>query len=241
MPRKAVARTPVALSAASLLQLMQLASPALPVGGFSYSEVLESAVDAGLVAREAQAGHWLRDQLHLVLARSDLAVVAKAFHAWRRGDLDSVAALNTWVVSTRESSELRQQTEQTGRSLVEWMKNRHAAAERPASLLVLAALKPAPTWPVAFALAAFDSGAPCREALLSFAFSWAENMVQAAVKSVPLGQSAGQRILKTLSDEIPSAVAYAVDLMDSQRQAFAPMMAILSAQHESQYSRLFRS
>ena len=241
MHRKAAARPAPALSAAALLQLMQLASPALPVGGFSYSEVLESAVDAGLVADEAQAGDWLRDQLHLVLARSDLAVVAKAFHARRRGDLDHIAELNAWVTATRESSELRQQTEQMGRSLVEWMKNRHAAAERPASLLFLAALKPAPTWPVAFALAAFDTGAPCREALLSFAFGWAENMVQAALKSVPLGQSAGQRILKTLSDEIPSAVAYAAELMDSQRQAFTPMLAILSSQHESQYSRLFRS
>ena len=241
MHRKAAARPAPALSAASLLQLMQLASPALPVGGFSYSEVLESAVDAGLVADEAQAGDWLRDQLHLVLARSDLAVVAKAFHAWRRGDLDHIAELNAWVTATRESSELRQQTEQMGRSLVEWMKNRHAAGERPASLLFLAALKPAPTWPVAFALAAFDTGAPRREAMLSFAFGWAENMVQAALKSVPLGQSAGQRILKTLGDEIPSAVAHALGLMDSQRQAFTPMLAILSAQHESQYSRLFRS
>ena len=241
MRRKAAARPTPALGAASLLQLMQLASPALPVGGFSYSEVLESAVDAGLVTDEAQAGGWLRDQLHLVLARSDLAVVAKAFHAWRRNDLDHIAELNAWVTATRESSELRQQTEQTGRSLVEWMKNRHTATKRPASLLFLAALTPAPTWPVAFALAAFDTGAPCREASLSFAFGWAENMVQAALKSVPLGQSAGQRILKTLSDEIPSAVTHALGLMDSQRQAFTPMLAILSSQHESQYSRLFRS
>ena len=241
MRRKAAVRPTPALNAASLLQLMQLASPALPVGGFSYSEVLESAVDAGVVASEAQARDWLRDQLHLALARSDLPVVAKAFHAWRRGDLDHIAALNAWVTATRESSELRQQTEQTGRSLVEWMKNRHAAAERPASLLFLAALKPAPTWPVAFALAAFDTGAPCREALLSFAFGWAENMVQAALKSVPLGQSAGQRILAVLRADIPAAVDHAMALLDSQRQAFTPMLAILSAQHETQYSRLFRS
>ena len=94
---------------------------------------------------------------------------------------------------------------------------------------------------MAFALAAFDTGAPCREALLSFAFGWAENMVQAALKSVPLGQSAGQRILAALRDDIPAAVDHATALMDSQRQAFTPMLAILSAQHETQYSRLFRS
>jgi urease accessory protein len=77
--------------------------------------------------------------------------------------------------------------------------------------------------------------------LLSFAFGWAENMVQAALKSVPLGQNAGQRILAALADEIPAAVDHAIGLMDSERQAFTPMLAILSAQHETQYSRLFRS
>ena len=241
MRRRGTAQAARGVSAASLLQLMQLASPALPVGGFSYSEALESAVDSGVVGNETQARDWLQAQLHLALSRSDMAVVAKAFHAWRRADFAGIAELNAWVTTTRETSELRQQTEQMGRSLVAWMKNRHRDAECPASLRVLAALKPAPTWPVAFALAAFDTGAPCREALLSFAFGWAENMVQTALKSVPLGQSAGQRILAVLSADIPSAVAHAVSLMDSQRQAFTPMLAILSAQHETQYSRLFRS
>ena len=238
---QAVFRRVKSVSAASLLQLMQLASPALPVGGFSYSEALESAVDSGRVADEGQAREWLLSQLHLSLARSELAVVGKAFGAWQRHDFAGIAELNTWVTITRETSESRQQTEQMGRSLVAWMKNRPSVAAQHASLDFLAALKPAPTWPVAFALAAFDTGAPCREALLSFAFGWAENMVQAALKSVPLGQSAGQRILTALSADIPAAVDQAMRLMDSQRQAFTPMLAILSAQHETQYSRLFRS
>ena len=229
------------VSAASLLQLMQLASPALPVGGFSYSEALESAVDSGRVADEGQAREWLLSQLHLSLARSELAVVGKAFGAWQRNDFAGVAELNAWVTTTRETSESRQQTEQMGRSLVAWMKNRPSVAAQHASLDFLAALKPAPAWPIAFALAAFDTGAPCRDALLSFAFGWAENMVQAALKSVPLGQSAGQRILSALSTDIPAAVDQAMRLMDSQRQAFTPMFAIVSAQHETQYSRLFRS
>ena len=80
-----------------------------------------------------------------------------------------------------------------------------------------------------------------RDVLLAYAFGWAENMVQAAIKAVPLGQSAGQRILQILIDAIPDAIAHALALPDSQRQAFTPMLAILSAQHEHQYSRLFRS
>ncbi len=230
-------------SANALLQLMWLASPALPVGGFSYSEVLESAVEAGLVHSEAQASAWVHDQLLLSLARSDLAVVAKAFKAWARDDWARVVELNTWVTTSRETAELRRQTEQMGRSMVEWLKNRGGSPDQPIDPRVahLKALTPAPTWPVAFALAAQQTGAPLREALLSFAFGWAENMVQAALKAVPLGQSAGQRILAALIGEIPAAVDRAAALMDSERQAFTPMLAILSSQHEVQYSRLFRS
>ena len=229
------------LSASALLQLMQLSSPALPVGGFSYSEGLEAAVNAGTVSNEATAQTWLLGQLHVSLSHSDLAVVSKALGAWQRGDFASAAELNSWVTRTRETSELRQQTEQMGRSLCAWMKNRPADESHNAATVFLAQMTPAPTWPVAYALAALHTGAPCREALLSFAFGWAENMVQAALKSVPLGQSAGQRILAALGADIPGAVNHSMRLMDSERVAFTPMLAILSAQHETQYSRLFRS
>jgi urease accessory protein len=226
------------IAAASLLQLMWLASPALPVGGFSYSEGLEAAVDAGRITTEAQAAHWLQDQLHLSLARADLPLVAQAITAWKAHDDARLAQLNDWMRHTRESSELRQQAEQMGRSLLEWLRNRDAADPR---LPTLAALQPAPTWPIAFALAAAQTGAPRAESLLAFAFGWAENMVQAAIKAVPLGQNAGQRILAALAAQIPAAVEHAIRLPDTARQSFTPMLAILSARHETQYSRLFRS
>jgi len=225
-------------SAPSLLQLIWLASPALPVGGFSYSEAFESAVEAGLVSGEAEAGAWFADQLHLSLARSDIAVVHKAMLAWKRDDVPAAKALNDWVTQTRETDELCRQTQQMGRSLVEWLKNRGVDDPRIAAL---GAMAPAPTWPVAFGLAAAHTGAAPRDALCAFAFGWAENMVQAALKAVPLGQNAGQRVLAQLADAVPAAVDHAMQLADSERQAFAPMLAILSAQHETQYSRLFRS
>ncbi len=123
-----------------------------------------------------------------------------------------------------------------GRSLLEWLKNR-GADER---LATLAALAP-PSYPLAFALAAAQAGAGARDALLAFAFGWAENMVQAAIKAVPLGQNAGQRILARLAADIPAAAAFALTLDETARQCFTPMLAILSACHETQYSRLFRS
>jgi len=226
------------VKAAALLQLMRLASPSLPVGGFSYSEGIESAVESGRVCDEATARRWLVDQLHLGLARSDLPIVAHALAAWRGGDDEGVESLNRWVATTRETAEMRQQTEQMGRSLAVWLQHRGAADAR---LARLEALRPAPTWPIAFALAAADSEATAPDVLAAFAAGWAENMVQATMKAVPLGQLAAQRLLLALSTEIGPVIEAALALPASDVQAFMPMLAILSAQHETQYSRLFRS
>jgi len=220
--------------AQSLLQLIWLASPALPVGGFSYSEGVEAAVEWAGIDSETKAVEWLSDQLYLSFARGDLALVAQAIPAWRAGDAPRIRELNKWVMATRESAEFFLQTEQMGRSFVEWLKLHHADtaeifADLPAS------------YPIAFAFALSRTGASVRDGCLAFAFGWAENMVAAAVKAVPLGQSAGQRILARLANEIPAAVERAMHLGDDERQAFAPLLAVLSARHETQYSRLFRS
>jgi urease accessory protein len=237
-PAAASADERPALAMSGLLQLIRLASPSLPVGAFSYSEGIESAVASALVSDEATAQAWLLDQLELGLGRSDLPIVARALEAWRANDVAAASRWNGWLANTRETSELRAQTAQMGRSLAIWLRHADAADERVAALQALA---PAPTWPVAFALAAADTGASPQDVLASFAAGWAENMTQAALKAVPLGQAAAQRILATLAAEIPATVARALVLRTEQLQAFAPMLAILSAQHEEQYSRLFRS
>lgn len=231
---------PATRTDAGLLRLLWLASPALPVGGFSYSEGLEAAVEAALVRDEASAGAWLAEQLHLALAESDLAVVAQAVPAWRAGDLPRVRALDAWVRQTRETSELRLQTEQMGKSLRDWAVSVGWGVV-PDLGRGLAGTSAHPTYPVAFAGVASATEAPVRDIALTFAFGWAENLVQAAIKAVPLGQAAGQRILQRLADEIPAAVDHALALDDDTRQSFTPMLAILSARHETQYSRLFRS
>ena len=231
-----------ALAPAGLLGLMWLASPALPVGGFSYSEGLEAAIDAGVASDEAQLRSWLLDQLALTLTRSDMPIVAAAHQTWRDvAPLERVAALNDWVLQTRESSEFRQQTLQMGRSLAEWLRQQHGDGDGDERVGMLRTLAPAPSWPIGFALAAVMASAPMQQTLLAFGFSWAENMVQAAVKAVPLGQSAGQRLLRALVEALPAAVQQAMTTDDDARQNFSPMLAIRSALHETQYSRLFRS
>jgi urease accessory protein len=230
--------TSTTITDAALLRLIWLASPALPVGGFSYSEGLEGAVEAGLVHDEQSAGDWLVDQLQLSLARGDLAVVASVV-----ANPERAQELDDWVRQARETSELRQQTEQMGRSLGDWRQSVGWVAEGtpPPPQSGGVAARTHPTYPVAFALAAAATGASSRQIALTFALSWSENMMQSAIKSVPLGQSSGQRILARLATEIPLAVDHALTLTDDTRQAFTTMLAILSARHETQYSRLFRS
>ena len=220
-----------------LLQLIWLASPALPIGGFSYSEGLEAAIEQGLVHHEASATDWVVDQLHLTQSRGDMAVMAQAIPAWQCMNTQRLQALNDWVMSTRETAEMRLQAEQMGRSLLDWLRNLQQASD--AQLQCCAQLPP--TYPLTMALALSLAQAPLDQALQAGAFGWAENMTQAALKAVPLGQSAGQRMLARLAHEIPQAVQTALHLRDEDRQAFNPMLAILSARHETQYSRIFRS
>ena len=221
----------------ALLHLIWLASPALPVGGFSYSEGLEAAIDHGLVTDEASCTAWLLDQLHLTQARGDMAAISQAVPAWQAMDTARLQAVNDWVLATRESAEMRLQAEQMGRSMLDWLRNLQQAS--PEAMQCLAGLPP--TYPLAYALALACARAPLDQALQAYAFGWAENMTQAALKAVPLGQSSGQRMLAALARAIPEAVHTAQSLTDETRQAFSPMLAILSSRHETQYSRLFRS
>lgn len=216
----------------ALLHLLWLASPTLPVGAFSYSEGLEAATEAGWVHDEASCAVWLLNHLELVQARAELQLLASAYRAAERADAATMRRLNAWVLATRETSEMLQQTQQMGRSLSAWLKG--LQIDTP----LLAPLQP-PTWPVAYAVAGQLRGVPLPALLQAAAFGWAENLVMAAVRGVPLGQSAGQRLLAQLVDAIPAAVEQA--LQAEEPIAFAPMLGIASMQHETQYSRLFRS
>lgn len=225
------------LDSKALLLLMQLSSPALPVGGFSYSEGIESAADAGWVRDETSANLWICDQLNLSLSRGDLSILAQALSAWREFDKARLVRLNNWILWTRESSETRLQVEQMGRSLAEWIKNQEVVDQERLDFLITLP----PTWPLSFSLALAPFEVEAKDCLLAYAFSWAENIVQACIKTVPLGQKSGQRILASLREKIPQAVDNALALGDNERQTFTPGLAILCANHETQYSRLFRS
>ncbi|SAK77289.1 urease accessory protein UreF [Caballeronia calidae] len=223
---------------AELTALLHLASPALPIGAFSYSQGLEAAIEHGLIHDGDSARAWIASGLTHVLARGELPFLAHQIDRWRVHDDVALRQANDEYIASRESAELRRETEQMGWSLAQLCASLEWGDE--ARRATLAAIKPI-AQPTAFAFAAFAHDAAPDAALAAYAFSWVENQAAAALKAVPLGQLAGQRIIVALRQPIDDAVRRALDTSPERINTFAPQLGILSARHESQYSRLFRS
>jgi urease accessory protein len=222
----------------SLARLLQLASPALPVGAFSYSQGLEWAVEDGAVRNEAQAAAWIGALLRHAVARFEAPLLASQMAAWSRRDHAEAARLNAEFLASRETAELRAETLQMGYSLRRLLNDADALDVEAATAL---AASEACAFPTAWSCAAATWAIPRRDAVTAYLWSWLENQVMAAVKLVPLGQTAGQRLLLGLGGELEALAAAALDLPETQWCNFTPGLAIASSRHESQYSRLFRS
>ena len=219
----------------ALLRLFQLVSPALPIGTFAYSQALEAAVTAGWIADEPTAREWIRGLLDHTLTSLDLPLVARLHTAWITEDEACVTTWSRFLAASRTTLELRTEDRQLGANLARLLDNLGVAGARRwiASADV--------TYAAMFALAVVRWQIPLHTALHGFAFAWLEAQTSAAVRLVPLGQSAGQRILLELGARVPAAVARAITLADDDLGAAAPAHAVASAHHETQYSRLFRS
>lgn len=234
-PPAADAGTGDVLAAPALLRLLQLTSPALPIGGFAFSQGLEAAQELGFLPDEASARDWLVGTLGDGMARLDLPVLKRLRAAFSRGQSDVAAEWSSLLIASRESAERRLEDQQVGRAL--------------SRLLVDQGVPGADGWlrqeyvthACMFALAAAHFQVPERESLLGFAFSWAENQVGALSRLMPLGQLAAQRVLAAVGDAVPAAVERARALQDHELGSTLPGLAIASALHETQYSRLFKS
>lgn len=218
------------------LRLWQLISPALPVGAYAYSQGLEYAVEAGWVGDEASAQKWIGGQLGNSLAWLDLPILLRLHAAWGDGDLATVQAWNLRLLAARETQELRAEDQQLG-----------AALQRLLVDLKLprvdgwSTLHTPTTFATMFALATSQWQVTAADAAQGYAWAWCENQIAAAIKLVPLGQTAGQRLLCALLPQIVAAAQHAATLEDAEIGASLPGVAVASALHESQYSRLFRS
>jgi urease accessory protein len=226
------------MHAASLLHLLQLSSPSLPVGAYSYSQGLEAAIENGLVDNEASARAWIADTLHHVIARFEAPILWRLIHAFVNRDADAIGEWTECFIAARDTAEFRAETIQMGYSLTKLVAELRISDE---ALLRLLEQQPEVPLPTAFAYASVALDIPPEETLLGALFSWAENQVLVCVKSVPLGQVSGQRLLLSLRPELETAAQFAQQLADDELSNWSPGLSVLSMQHEVQYSRLYRS
>lgn len=235
-----------------LVHLLKLASPALPVGGFAYSQGLEAAVTAGLVSDEESAAAWLLGLLEDAVGTLDLPVLARLHAAWAASDRARVLRWGAYLLACRPTAELQAEDRHLGGALarvlaaldvaaqvdVDATEGGAGAATRDGRAAAWSRTLP---FASAFACAAAAWNIPVGQALEAYAFVWAEAQTSAAVRLVPLGQTAGLHLAARAMRAIPAIARRAQSLADDQIGAAAPGQALLSAQHETQYSRLFRS
>lgn len=221
-----------------LARLLQLASPALPVGAYSYSQGLESAVESGVVRDAAGAQRWIADVLEYSMACMEAPAFFRLARAWADADDAQVALWNARFLASREAAELRAETVQMGYSLRRLFDD--IGVFDPSALARLEALTE-PAFPTVFAFAVVQWEIAPREALVAYLWSWLENQVMAALKAVPLGQTDGQKILFSLGATLPAMAQTAESVGDDEIGSFAPGFALACSRHETQYSRLFRS
>lgn len=225
---------PIDVNDPGFFRLMQLASPALPVGSFSWSQGLEAAVESGWVTNATQAESWIRGMLTHSFGRLDVPVMLRLHDAWSSGDRDAVCYWNAYLYASRSSREFRIEDVQMGQALARLLLNLDLA--EPDELAM-----ERPSYAALFALAAVRWRLDALKTAGALVWSFLENQVAAAVKLVPLGQSAGHRILTDLCSLIPHVLETAASLPDGELGALAPSASLLSALHETQHSRLFRS
>ena len=219
----------------SMLHLLHLVSPALPVGAYAYSQGQEQAVELGYLTNRDSAERWINGVMQHSLAGLDLPVLARLYDAWHSGDQTQVDYWNQFLQAARESAEFELEDQQMGRALMRLL----ASLEVPAAI-TWSRLEPC-SFATAFALAGVHWQVDKKSLLMGFCWSWLENQVAAATKLVPLGQTQAQQLLLALMPAVEQCSAGAMAVADEDLGAGLPALALISAQHETQYSRLFRS
>lgn len=220
----------------ALLHLLQLANSALPVGAFSYSEGLETVVQQSVMTNVEQLQHWLVQELHYGTMRIDGWVIRQVYDAIEQGNFRQLASWNHWLSAVRETEEMRLQSWQMGRSLAKLLPELN-----PDVAPLLQTCGDRCNFAIAFAIAAKQWNIGLEPAVLAYFHSWAANLINAGVKLIPLGQTQGQRLLTGLHADIEMATAAVLNYAEPQIYGCSWGLAIASMNHETLYSRLFRS
>jgi len=219
----------------ALLRLMHLISPTLPIGSFTYSQGIEWSVETGWIKDVGSLQTWLASQLNSSMAQLELPLLKRLYIAWQAEDLQAV---EHWIAisnASRETSELQLEEKNRGRALTDLL----IALELPQAARYKPLLSQSQV--AAFALASLHWQVPLEQAAYGYAWSWLENLVLAAVKIIPLGQTQGQKLLHQMTPLLLSVIEQGLSLPDNEIGAALPALAIASSRHETQYTRLFRS
>ena len=222
----------------ALSRLLQLSSTMLPVGAYSYSQGLEWAIESGTVHDLASANTWITDALMLYQGQYELPVLYRAYQAWQADNFADIQYWDAYFQAGRDTSEAFAETRQMGYSLARLLND---LGSLPVDFMVKVNSLNTPSFPTLYAGIAHTWAISAEDMLHAYAWSWGENQVSAAMKTVPLGQVAGQKMLMTLGDELPKIVTQAMQLADAEISNYSPGLSIASCRHETQYSRLFRS
>lgn len=217
----------------SLLHLMHLVSPALPVGAYAYSQGLEYAVDGGWLNNESALEEWLRGVMAYGFGQLDAPVLLRCLNAWRATDIDALQYWNAFLLACRETHELLLEDTQLGVALLRLMRSLEIPGTENFGGEVSFASQ--------FALACHHWKITSEDSVQGFIWAWLENQIAAATKLVPLGQTQAQKLLVHLMKDIPQIAEKALQLSDEEIGWSLPGVVMASAKHERQYSRLFRS
>lgn len=225
------------LDSFAILRLLQLASPALPVGAYSYSEGVESLVEVGVIKNQQSLEQWITQELKYGAIRLEAAISLRAYRAIVNDDFTALQHWNDWLSASRETEELRLQSLQMGRSLLRLFLDLHPNLTD----LIPESLEHHCNFAIAFGLAAAYWQIDSTAMLLGYLQSWATNLINAGIKLIPLGQRAGQQLLIELQPSLIETVHTVMKLSDDALSSCNWGLTIASMKHETQYSRLFRS
>jgi urease accessory protein len=219
-----------------LFHLFQLTSPALPVGAFSYSEGLETLIQAGKIADAPGLEHWLIQELCYGAIRIEAAVMVRTYRYIEAYDTSGLGYWNQWLSAFRETEELRQQSWQMGRALVRLLRELEPSLQDQ-----IDACGEECNFAIAFCIAAVHWNIDLKSTLSGYLHSWATNLISAGMKLIPLGQTQGQRLLINLYPHLQQVIDAVLIMTDDDMYTCGWGLAIASMGHETLYSRLFRS
>lgn len=219
----------------SLLRLLQLTSTNLPIGGFTYSQGLEWAVEIGWITNLIQTQQWLQLQIEHNLRYCDVPLLARFYHCCEEHNLKQFNYWDKFLLSNRETAELRNEEKQRGYALSQLLKKLCDNIDQ--QWLNVISHNSIAGW----AWIGYQWQIPIITLQHGWVFNWLESSIMAAIKLVPLGQQSGQLLIFQLAAQIPELIKHANQLQDKQLGGSNPLLAIASASHETQYSRLFRS